>query len=85
MEGVLALARSGGELAQRFARFVQDNLCETESASAAERKSNVWPCRHKRVAVPSHTERPHTCNSLLMLLHSAVLCCRKHVKPEFGK
>lgn len=28
LEGVQALAVNGGELAQRFARFVQDNLCE---------------------------------------------------------
>lgn len=31
LDGVRALAVNGGEMAQRFSRFVQDNLCETVS------------------------------------------------------
>ncbi len=42
LEGVLALARNDGELAQRFARFVQENLCESKAAPTAVKEPNVW-------------------------------------------
>lgn len=70
LEGVHALAVTGGEVAQRFARFVQDNLCEAVSHSRSVRRG-VHACI---MGIPHARCKPCRVSSCMRVFPGCVWC-----------